>query len=84
MRAFRGFDADEPKCELYNVDERFLSGQYWTLKPRVGRPSEVMRICRRDAGATAGAAPEIDLPGYENPNRGSSGVKLWKAKNRIR
>jgi hypothetical protein len=30
------------------------------------------------------AAPNIRLPSYENPNRGSSGVKLWKAKNHVR
>jgi hypothetical protein len=30
------------------------------------------------------AAPNIRLPSYENRNRGSSGVTLWKAKNRVR
>jgi hypothetical protein len=62
MRALTGFDPDEQKCELYNIDGRFFSGQDWALKSRVGRPSEVTRICRRHAGATAVAAPEIDPP----------------------
>jgi hypothetical protein len=30
------------------------------------------------------AAAKIRLPSYENLKRGSSGVKLWKAKNRAR
>jgi hypothetical protein len=81
MRPFTGFP-DEQKCGLYNIDARFLSGQDWALKSRVGRPSEVTRS--RHAGTTVVAAPEIEVPGYENPNRGSSGVKLWKVKNRGR
>jgi hypothetical protein len=29
--AFTRFDPDEQNCELYNVDEGFLSGQDWAL-----------------------------------------------------
>src|SRR6516165_4935105 len=62
IRAFTG-SADEQKCELYN----FCFRPRLSAKSRVDRPSEMTRICRRHAGVLA---PKIEVPGYENPNRG--------------
>ena len=64
MRAFTGFP-DEQKCELYKLDGRFFQAK--TERKIAGRPTlGGGEVCRRDAGATAVAAPEIDLePGKQ-------------------
>ena len=65
MRAL-GFDPDEQKCELYNVDERFLSGQDCALKSRVGRPlggdEDMPQRCRSHRRVVSQIGRQFGMP----------------------
>jgi hypothetical protein len=65
-------------CGIYYVLERSLPPQLQLTNAEDGMFASL-------GAMSVVAAPKISLPSYENPNRGgSSGVKPWKAKNRVR